>query len=369
MDHGPGRRLAGSGRPLCEVYDTAMFDLDGVVYVGASAVPGAPERISKAQAAGMRAAYVTNNASRPPAAVAEHLRELGLAAQDDDVVTSAQAAARMVSTLVPEGAAVLVVGGAGLVDALSDLGLRPVRSMEDRPAAVVQGFDPDVGWRALAEAVAAVDAGLPWVASNLDSIVPTPRGRAPGNGLLVDVVAGASGQRPRVAGKPESALFEETVLRVGGERPLIIGDRIDTDIEGAVACGLDSLLVMTGVTDVAGLCAAPPGSRPTYLAHDLEGLLMSHPEVRHETAREAAPAGRQHLGMREGDAAAVCRGWTCRVSHDHAQPVSLTGTGDQDDALRALVSACWTQLDSSGALPSRDEIDVAWQAAVSYAAR
>lgn len=239
MGHELGRQLAGSSRSLCETYDTAIFDLDGVVYVGPAAVSGAPGRIRQAESAGMRLAYVTNNASRPPSAVAEHLREIGLFVDADDVVTAAQAAARMVRTMVPDGAAVLVVGGTGLVEAVGEHGLQAVSSMEDHPAAVVQGFSPDVGWRALTEAVAAVDAGLPWVASNLDATVPTSRGRAPGNGLLVDVVAGATGGRPRVAGKPERALFDETVLRVGGERPLVVGDRIDTDIEGAVRCGHD----------------------------------------------------------------------------------------------------------------------------------
>lgn len=356
MRHDLGQRLAGSERPLCDRYDTVMFDLDGVVYVGAQAVPGAPEHVAAAREAGMRAAFVTNNASRPAADVAEHLRELGVAADVTDVVTSAQAAARMVRDLVPEGSAVLVVGGVGLVEALTEHGLRAVAGMDEEPVAVVQGFSRDVGWPALAEAVAAVDAGLPWVASNLDATLPTPRGRAPGNGQLVDVVARTTGRRPRVAGKPERALFDETVLRVGGDHPIVVGDRLDTDIEGAVACGVDSLLVLTGVTDVAELCRARQGSRPCYVSGDLMGLFVSHPEVQVAAAHKSEDSG----------TSASCAGWCCRVvwsPHADDAHVSLTGSGHPDDAVRALVAACWAHQDAGGEPVSTGAADTAWREA------
>jgi len=341
MDHARGERLAASERALCEAYDLAMFDLDGVVYVGSGAVPGAPETIAKARAAGMRTAFVTNNASRPPSAVAAHLDELGVPAGAGDVVTSAQAAARLLRERVPAGSAVLVVGGPGLVEAVHEQGLRAVGRLEESPDAVVQGFGRDVGWQQLAEAVHAVDAGLPWIATNLDASVPTPRGRAPGNGALVDVVASTTGRRPVVAGKPDSGLFDETLLRVGGRRPLVVGDRIDTDIEGAVACDLDSLLVLTGVTDVPTLCAAPKGSRPSYLAHGLDGLLAAHPHVEVDRGR------------------ATCGGWRAEVCSP--AEVALVGSGSADDALRSLVSACWAHVDRNGEAPTADVVDTAWR--------
>ncbi|HET7327046.1 MAG TPA: HAD-IIA family hydrolase [Nocardioidaceae bacterium] len=358
MQEDHGHRLAGCARPLCERYDTVLFDLDGVVYVGSEAVPGAREAIDAARTAGMRPAFVTNNASRPPAQIAERLRELGVRAEARDVVTSAQAAARTVRRLVPEGAAVLVVGGDGLVEALAEHGLRAVTRMDQAPAAVVQGFSRDVGWRALAEAVAAVDAGLPWVASNLDATLPTPRGRAPGNGQLVDVVARTTGQRPWVAGKPERALFDETLLRVGGAHPLVVGDRLDTDIEGAVTCGLDSLLVLTGVTGVVELCRATPGARPSYVSRDLRGLLVAHPDVRVDTARPSGP-GRAAV-------AASCAGWSCQATESSQAgdaQVSLTGSGDQDDAVRALVSACWAYRDAAATAVRAEAIATAWRQA------
>lgn len=350
QEAGAGARLRGCARPLTEMYDTAVFDLDGVVYIAGEAVADSPRHIAKALEAGMRPAFVTNNASRTPAEVAARLVRIGVHCEPDDVVTSAQAAARLVARRVPAGARVLVVGGGGLVAALAEHDLLPVSTLEEGPAAVVQGFHPDVGWRLLAEGAAAVTAELPWVASNLDMTVPTARGPAPGNGALVQVIAATTGARPEVAGKPEPPLFEETMLRVGGTRPLVVGDRLDTDIEGAARCEMDSLLVMTGVTDVATLATAPPGARPSYVAADLEGLLTPHPEpdVRPDSVR--------------------CGGWTARVVSDGtgtgapSRP-ALDGSGDEVDALRALVSLAWERADAAGQMWPGEVVDRAWQAA------
>jgi glycerol-1-phosphatase len=340
-----GIRLRGCSHPLAEVYDTAIFDLDGVVYIGGEAVAESPRHIAEAVATGMRAAFVTNNASRTPAEVAARLQRIGVPCRAGDVVTSAQAAARLVAARVPAGARVLVVGGGGLVAALSEHGLVPVSSMDDDPAAVVQGFHPDVGWRLLAEGAAGVAAGLPWVASNLDVTVPTARGRAPGNGALVQVITATTGARPEVAGKPESPLFDETRLRVGGEKPLVVGDRLDTDIEGAARCEMDSLLVMTGVTDVATLAAAAPGTRPTYVAGDLEGLRNAHPEPK------------------VGSGTVRCGGWTAHVISDgSASRPELRGAGTQLDALRALVSLAWEHAARAGRPWPAEVVDTAWQA-------
>jgi glycerol-1-phosphatase len=330
-----------------EVYDTAIFDLDGVVYVGGEPVADSPRHLARAVEAGMTTAFVTNNASRPPADVAARLRRIGVPCRPHDVVTSAQAAARLVARRVPAGSRVLVVGGDGLGAALSEQGLSPVFRYDDGPVAVVQGFDPDVGWRLLAEGAAAVSAGLPWVASNTDLTLPGPRGRLPGNGLLVEVVARTTGRRPEVAGKPETPLFEETLRRVGGERPLVVGDRLDTDIEGAARCDVDSLLVMSGVTDAVTLATAAPGRRPSYLAADLDGLFTPHPLP--------SPVGQ----------GCACGGWTARAVPDASgtRP-ELAGRGSPADALRALASLCWARHDTDAPW-SPETIDAAWRAAES----
>ena len=312
----------GTDRPLAARHDIALLDLDGVLYVGPDAVPGAPHAVTAVRDAGMRVAYVTNNAARTPETVAEHLRELGIPAGPDDVVTSAQAVATLVADAVPAGSAVLVVGGDGLEAALRARGLRPVASAGDGPAAVVQGFSPDVGWRQLAEGAYAVRAGVPWFASNLDATLPTPDGLAPGNGALVGVIATATGRRPVAAGKPETPLHEEAVRRTGAVRPLVVGDRLDTDVEGAVNAGVPSLLVLTGVSTALDLALAPPHRRPTYVAADLRaGLLDPHPPV-----PGAADGGRR------------CGGWTVRV---RPTAVEVDGAGDRVDALRAVSVACW----------------------------
>ncbi|GAB2609275.1 HAD hydrolase-like protein [Streptomyces capparidis] len=314
-------RPGSSAGALCEEYDTALLDLDGVVYRGPVAIDHAAEALREARARRMRLAYVTNNASRPPEAVAGNLTGLGVPARAEEVITSAQAVARLVADEVAPGAPVLAVGGEGLVRALEERGLRPVASADDEPVAVVMGFDPSVGWERLAEASFAVGRGVPFFASNTDLTIPTPRGIAPGNGALVQVVRTATGVAPRVAGKPLPPMHRETILRTGAERPLVVGDRLDTDIEGAHAGGVDSLLVLTGVTTAAQLLAAPPEHRPTYVAADLRGLLVPHPAV--EDAGD---------GFR-------CGGWTASA-RDGA--LEVAGEGDALDGLRALCAAAWS---------------------------
>jgi HAD superfamily hydrolase (TIGR01450 family) len=303
-----------------DAYDVALLDLDGVVYRGPHAVPHAVEALAAARARGMALAYVTNNAARTPDTVAGHLTELGVPARPEDVVTSAQAAARLVAERVPPASPVLVVGGEGLEVALRERGLAPVRSADDGPVAVVQGFAPDVDWALLAEAAYAVARGLPWIASNADLTVPTARGIAPGNGALVGVVRAATGAEPEVAGKPELPLHRETILRTGARHPLVVGDRLDTDIEGAVRGGVDSLLVLTGVTGAAELLDAPAHRRPTYLAADLRALLVPVVTARRE------------------DGAYVCEGWRAVVTDGRLE---LDGDGDPVDGLRAACAAAW----------------------------
>lgn len=325
--------VAGCVGPLVGHHDAALFDLDGVLYVGPAAVPGAPAAVAAIRAAGVKTAFVTNNASRTPEVVAAHLTDLGIPASPLDVVTSAQAAARMVARLVPAGSVVLVVGGDGLVAALAEHGLTAVSSLDDGPVAVVQGFSPDVGWRLLSEGTYAVRAGLPWVASNLDLTVPTPRGLAPGNGLLVEVIARATGRRPVVAGKPETPLHEETIRRIGSARPLVIGDRLDTDIEGANRAQVASLLVLTGVTAAPDLVRATPTRRPTFVAAGLDdGMLRPHPPV-----------------AQGADGQRSCGGWACVVDADG---IRLSGNGSRLNALRAVSVACW----ESGRRPEVDEV-------------
>lgn len=313
--------MRGCDRPLCEAYDVALLDLDGVVYVGQRAVPGAPEALAKARAAGQRTAFVTNNASRTPGAVAALLTRVGVPAAEQDVVTSAQAAARLLAERLPRGAKVLVVGGMGLRHALYAQGLVPVSTAAERPAAVVQGYDPNLSYGLIAQGAQAVAQGALFVASNGDLTIPRGDGPpAPGNGALMQVIRAATGVEPIVTGKPERPLHAESILRTGARRPLVVGDRLDTDIEGAHNGGTDSLLVFTGVTDPLMALTAPPHHRPTYLAPDLTGLLADHPRPE------------------ERDGAYSCGGWTAVWD---GPAVRLTGDGDPWHGLYALAAAAW----------------------------
>lgn len=263
--------------------DLILADLDGVVYAGDGAIPHAVESLTRARA-DRPLGYITNNASRRDSVVAGHLAGLGLETQPHEVVTSPQAAVRLLRDRVPEGAAVLVVGGDGLVYELEKAGYTVTRSADDRPAAVVQGFAPEVGWAQLAEAAYALalpedQGGIPWIATNTDWTIPQARGIAPGNGTLVSAVHTAVGRLATVAGKPERPIFDEAVARFGARHPLFVGDRLDTDIAGAQAAGIDSVLVLTGIDRPKHVLAAPTVSRPTFIVGDLRELHEPYPET------------------------------------------------------------------------------------------
>jgi glycerol-1-phosphatase len=307
---------------LSEHYDAALTDLDGTVYLGRTPIPGSADALTEAAKQGMRLAFVTNNASRTPHAIAAQLSGMGIAATASDIVTSAQAAAHLVASRFPAGSPVLVSGGMGLRLAVRDRGLRPVSTAADRPVAVIQGYAPDLSYGLLAEAAIAIGAGAWFVASNADATLPSTRGPQPGNGSLVQLLVTATGQQPVVAGKPEPPLHAESVERVGAKRPLVVGDRLDTDIEGAVRGGADSLLVFTGVSQPVDALLARPGRRPTYLAADLSGLNASHPDV-----------------TRSGRAFG-CRGWTAVADDRHR--LTISGSGSPLDGLRALCAAAWS---------------------------
>ena len=325
--------LDASEQRLCAAYDLAMLDLDGVVYVGGAAVPGAPEHLAAVRESGMGVAFITNNAARPPEQVAEHLRELGVAAGAEDVVTSAQAAARVLADRLGAGARVALLGAAGLDEALRAEDLEPVGVDDADARALVTGYAPDVRWRDIMQAAVRIRDGLPWVASNTDRTFPTAYGLAPGHGVLVETIRSFTGVDPVVAGKPRRPLLDETVRRVGGRRPLMVGDRLDTDIEGARNADLDSLLVLTGVTGLAELVAAPPEQRPTYLAPDLAGLLQAH----------EAPAT-------DGDDVSL-GGWRARADGGR---LVVEGDGEPGDWWRVVAVASWRHLDRDGAAPDVD---------------
>lgn len=313
--------------PLTGV-DVVLADLDGVVYRGDDPIPHAVESIN-AIGAGARVGYITNNASRTDVAVAGHLTSFGLTVRPEDVVTSPQAAVALLSTMVEPGSRVLVVGGVGLTSEVERAGFAVVRSGAESPAAVIQGFAPEVGWTELAEASftlgGTVGAAVVWIATNTDWTIPQARGTAPGNGTLVAAVHTAVGRLPIVAGKPESAIFAEAVRRFGARHPVMLGDRLDTDILGANRAGIDSILVLTGIDGARQALAAVPAERPTYLLQDLRQLFLPYPPT------EVTRAPRSGL--------VTTRVGTAIVARDGSTLSVVQGAGI--DLLRAGCAAIW----------------------------
>ncbi|MGK5443791.1 HAD-IIA family hydrolase [Micromonospora sp. URMC 105] len=310
-----------AGDRLVDGYTLVVFDLDGVIYLIDRPIPGAVEAVGRLHADGRAVAYATNNASRRSSEVADLLTGMGVPAEPQEVLTSAAAAAELLRDRLPAGAPVLVVGAEALRAEIRAAGLTPVARADESPVAVVQGYGPQVGWVDLAEASVAIRAGATWVATNTDRTLPSGRGPLPGNGSLVAALRHALNREPdMVVGKPEAALFATAARRAGGGRTLVVGDRLDTDIEGARRAGLDSLLVLTGVSDVPELLAAPEPRRPTYVAMDLAGLF--------DPAAVVAVPGGTDVG-----------GWSAARTDGGLE---LRGAGRPLDALAALCAAAWS---------------------------
>ncbi|MDQ7808427.1 HAD-IIA family hydrolase [Amycolatopsis sp. A133] len=301
---------------LLAAYDAVLFDLDGTVYHGTRVIPGAPETVRAAREHGTPVRFVTNNASKAPGEVVAHLTDLGMPAEVGEVHTSAQAGVQLLKERLEPGAEVLVVGTDSLAGEVTGAGLKPVRENGDGVRAVVQGHSPDNTWAALAEACLAIRAGALWVACNVDATLPSERGLLPGNGSMVAALRTATDVEPLVAGKPQPLLFETAARSAGAEKPLVVGDRLDTDIAGAVAAGLDSLVVLSGVATPKQLIEAIPAERGTYLARDLTALTEAAEDLK--------------IGPRPG--------WTTSTE---GGVLTATGDGDDLDLLRALCHTAW----------------------------
>jgi len=254
---------------LLRAHDALLLDLDGTVWEGGRAIDGAVDTIN---AADLPSVYITNNAMRAPHVVAEKLQAIGLNAADTDVVTAAQAAIDLAAEHLQPGDPVYVVGTPSFKELAAAAGYRVVDTADENPKAVLQGLDPEANWAVLSEAALAIRNGASYVASNLDTTLPDPRGLLVGNGSMVAAVVSATGVTPVSAGKPQGAMFVTAAQRVGAQAPLTVGDRLDTDIEGANAAGMPSLHVLTGVSGHIALLEAPKEQRPTYIAEDMRAL-------------------------------------------------------------------------------------------------
>jgi glycerol-1-phosphatase len=315
------------GRVLAAAFRGVVLDLDGVVYLGDQVVAAAPAALDRVRGLGVRVAFVTNNSYRPPDLVVEKLNRLGVKAAPGEVLTSSQAAVRMLGG--PEGLAgvrVLVVGGPGLRQALEAAGARLVDGPGWRDAEVVAvGFDPDLTYAKVRDATLAIRAGARFVGSNPDTTLPTPEGFWPGAGAILALLRASTGVSPEVAGKPERALLDTAAAAIGPGPYLMVGDRADTDLDGARRIGWSTALVLSGVTrlvDLPDLAAAPD-----HLLADVGGLLdPPGPVVRPATPAEQATAARL-LAAAPGDAAGEASARPDPAGDPVARLVAVAGNG------------------------------------------
>ncbi len=314
-------------------HDCLLLDLDGTVFRGDQATPGAVETLATVES---RILFVTNNASRDAGQVAQHLEDLGFTAEPADIVTSAQSAARLLAEQLPQGAKVLIVGTDALAAEVSGVGLVPVRQWSDAPVAVVQGHSPQTSWPDLAEAALAIRSGGLWVAANVDKTLPSERGLLPGNGSMVAALCTATECEPQVAGKPSPVLMQDAMSRGDFHTPLVIGDRLDTDIAGANASQMPSLMVLCGVNSAEDAIWAIPQERPQYLAEDLRALtaeadtLRIGPHPGWQVEFDSAVVRVRSTGEDPGDALSVVRViaaavWAAGIDH---RPSAISA-GDQ----------------------------------------
>jgi len=342
-------------KSLAQQHDCLLLDLDGTLFRGHAPTPAAVATLKEVDSSTI---FVTNNASRSAGEVAEHLQDLGFTACADDVVTSAQSAARLLQQRLPAGSKVLVLGTEALSAEISAVGLQPVGTFADEPVAVVQGLSMTLGWPDFAEAALAIGAGALWVTSNLDPTLPTERGLVPGNGSLVAVLRTATGIEPLVAGKPAPGLMKDALARGRYHTPLVVGDRLDTDIAGANAAALPSLLVLTGVSTARDAVNAEAPERPDYIGTDLRALfhdaadlqVAAHPAWKTEFGADGVivtatghDPGADGLSIVRATARAVWdRTWT-----GPAGPAGPVRAGD--DTARVALQR-WSLLDDPGPL-------------------
>jgi HAD superfamily hydrolase (TIGR01450 family) len=321
MKSAQSKPLQTNSENLAKDYDAALLDLDGVVYVGEDSIPGVIAALNLAhENTGIALTCVTNNAARSSSAVAEHLTSLGLSVSADDVVTSAQAGAAQLAKLVKPGATVFVCGSRDLMHEVELVGLKPSQEFHLDYDAVINGYWPDMPWRMLGQAAGIISTGAIWVATNMDLTIPTKFGTSPGNGSMVNGLINATGRRPNVvAGKPETPIIQASIDRTKSKKPLMIGDRLDTDILGANNAGIDSLLVLSGVTSIYELLTAVPDQRPTFLGWDAACILESH------------------MGVALSSDVAKLGGWK-------VDSKGLSGAGASLDAVRISAVASWEEI-------------------------
>jgi 4-nitrophenyl phosphatase len=249
-----------------------LIDLDGVLYRGQTPIPDASRFVSWARESGIKFRLVTNNSTLGPEEYARKLDAMGIPVTTSEVFTSAQATAAYLQGIRPFPARAYVIGETGLIGALESAGIASVKEHAD---CVVVGLDRTLTYDKLADAALAIRAGARFVASNADRTLPTERGLVPGAGSIVAALTAATGAEAVTVGKPKPLMFRMAMESLGAaaEEVAVVGDRLDTDIEGAAAAGLHSILVLTGVSTRQDVESSPV--KPDAVCETLTDLMRA----------------------------------------------------------------------------------------------
>jgi glycerol 3-phosphatase-2 len=325
---------------LAQAFSRFVFDLDGVVWKGDRAIPGAPETLRSLRDAGKRIAFVTNNSSDTHEAYAKKLTDMGAGGSVEEIVSSADATARLLERNVPgiRGRLVFVVGGEGLRIAVASTGARLASIDEASDATVVVvGLDKELDYEKLKRATLAIRAGATFVASNTDPTLPSPDGLWPGAGATVAALRATTGVEPLVGGKPQPTMLEIAAGKVGGAPALAIGDRVDTHILAARAADWPCALVLSGATGIPELAVAP--AWPDFILRRLTDMLEDRP---HPSVRNAVGPDLPHV------AAMLHAGGL--ISGAARERVGRTIVAEADR--RPIATAAWEQLEGAALLRS-----------------
>lgn len=258
--------------PLARGYENLLLDLDGCVWVGDEATPRAREAIAELRAAGKHLAFVTNDARLTGEEYVRKLWGLGIQAALEEVVTTGGAVQHVLAERY-HGASAVVIGSHAIHRHVRDAGARVVNGTDfaSRASVVVVSGHAGFDYSELREATLALHGGAVLIATDRDATFPTSGGPCPGTGAILAAVEAAGAVRAEVLGKPAPQLFRTALDRLPPGRALVIGDRLDADIAGAAAAGLDSALVLSGSTDAHD--AANDG-RPLACAATLAELVL-----------------------------------------------------------------------------------------------
>jgi HAD superfamily hydrolase (TIGR01450 family) len=258
---------------LIDSYDCILLDLDGVVYLGKTPVDNAVKTIKELQKRKINIAVITNNGSVTAKSVSKWMKDFGLDIKPSSIITSSQTLCWYLQNNYAKSAKILVVGSDALKESVSDAGFKVVEKEDKDPMAVVNGIAPDIAQKNLAEMCYAISKNIPWIPTNGDYTFPTEKGLAPGNGAINALITSITGKSPILMGKPEPHMFQQAAKIFDSQKPIVVGDRLDTDIQGANNAGFKSLCVLTGVSDMGQIKNAPASTRPTYVGKDLSALI------------------------------------------------------------------------------------------------